>query len=148
VEDMPRLRYTEMIVYESMRLYPPAYAFGREAVADCEIGGYHISRGTTLFLSPWVMHRDERYFDSPEEFKPERWENDLAKRLPRLAYLPFGGGPRICIGNSFAMMEATLLVAAIAQKFKLTLTENQSVVPFPSITLRPRSGIRMIVSKR
>jgi cytochrome P450 len=148
VEDMPRLPYTEMIVNESMRLYPPAYAFGREAVADCEIGGYHVSRGTTLFLSPWVMHRDERYFDSPEEFKPERWDGDLTKRLPRLAYLPFGGGPRICIGNSFAMMEATLLVATIAQKFKLTLAQNQPVIPFPSITLRPRAGIQMVVSKR
>ncbi len=148
VEDMPRLSYTEMIVLESMRLYPPAYAFGREAVADCEIGGYHISRGTTLFLSPWVMHRDERYFESPAEFKPERWEDDLIRRLPKLAYLPFGGGPRVCIGNSFAMMEATLLVAAIARKFKLTLVPNQAVVPFPSITLRPLSGMRMIISAR
>ena len=148
VEDMPRLPYAGSVVYESMRLYPPAYAFGREAVADCEIGGYHIPRGTTVFLSPWVMHRDGRFFERPEEFEPERWENNLMKRLPKLAYLPFGGGPRVCIGNSFAMMEATLLLAAIARKFKLGLSADQAAAPFPSITLRPVSGMRMNITAR
>ena len=148
VEDMSQLSYTGMVVHESMRLYPPAYAFGREAVADCEIGGYHIPRGTTLFLSPWVTHRDERFFKKPEEFEPERWENNLIKRLPKLAYLPFGGGPRVCIGNSFAVMEATLLLATIARKIKLRLAANQAVVPFPSITLRPLSGMRMGITAR
>jgi cytochrome P450 len=146
VEDMPQLSYTEMIVLESMRLYPPAYAFGREAVADCEIGGYHIPRGTTLFLSPWVAHRDERYFERPEEFEPERWEGDFIRRLPKLSYLPFGGGPRVCIGNSFALMEATLLLATIARKFKLRLASSQAIKPFPSITLRPLAEMRMTVS--
>jgi cytochrome P450 len=148
VEDMPQLSYTEMIVLESMRLYPPAYAFGREAVADCEIGGYHIPRGTTLFLSPWVAHRDERYFERPEEFEPERWEGDFIRRLPKLSYLPFGGGPRVCIGNSFALMEATLLLATIARKFKLRLASSQAIKPFPSITLRPLAEMRMTVSSR
>lgn len=148
VEDLSQLTYTGMIVHESMRLYPPAYAFGREAVADCEIGGYAISRGTTLFLSPWVTHRDARYFEQPEEFEPERWENNLMKRLPKFAYFPFGGGPRVCIGNSFALMEATLLLAVIARKFTLRLAPHQAVVPVPSITLRPLSGIGMVVSAR
>ena len=148
VDDIPRLRYTEMVVLESMRLYPPAYTFGREAVASCEIGGYHVPRGTTLFISPWVTHRDERYFKNSEDFEPERWEDDLIKRLPKLAYLPFGAGPRICIGNSFALLEATLLLATIARKFKLRLVSNQPVKPFPSITLRPCAEILMAVTAR
>jgi len=148
VEDIPRLLYTEKIVYESMRLYPPAYAFGRQAVADCEIGGYHIARGTTLFLSPWVIHRDERYFENGEQFEPERWKDDLIKRLPKLAYVPFGGGPRVCIGNSFALMEATLLLATIARSFKLRLVTKKVMIPFPSITLRPLAEMRMQVSAR
>jgi cytochrome P450 len=148
VDDIPRLRYTEMVVLESMRLYPPAYTFGREAVASCEIGGYHVPRGTTLFISPWVTHRDERYFKNSEDFEPERWEDDLIKRLPKLAYLPFGAGPRICIGNSFALLEATLLLATIARKFKLRLVSNQPVKPFPSITLRPCAEILMTVTAR
>ncbi|MGI9165226.1 MAG: cytochrome P450 [Pyrinomonadaceae bacterium] len=148
VNDIPRLLYTEMIAYESMRLYPPAYAFGRQSLADCEIGGYHIARGTTLFLSPWVIHRDERYFENGEQFEPERWKDDLIKRLPKLAYVPFGGGPRVCIGNSFALMEATLLLATIARSFKLRLVTNKVMIPFPSITLRPLAEMRMQVSAR
>jgi cytochrome P450 len=148
VEDLPHLSYAGMVFHESMRLYPPAYAFGREAVEDCEIGGFHIARGTTLFISPWVAHRDERFFERPEEFEPERWEGNLMKRLPKLAYLPFGGGPRVCIGNSFATMEATLLLATIARKFKLRLAADQAVAPFPSITLRPLSGMRMTAAAR
>ena len=148
VDDVPRLSYTRMVITESMRLYPPAYSLGREAVNDCEIGGYVIPRGTTVLLSPWVMHRDERFFEQPEAFIPQRWADDLAKRLPRLAYLPFGGGPRVCIGQSFAMMEAALLLTTIAQRFNLTLSPDQQVEPLTSITLQPKSGMRMSLSAR
>jgi cytochrome P450 len=143
VADYPRLRLTEMIVMEGMRLYPPAYALGREAVHPCEIGGYPIPAGATLFMSPWVMHRDPRYFDHPLEFRPQRWADGAASRLPRFAYFPFGGGPRVCIGNRFAMMEAVLLLACIARRFRLELDPSCRLVPFPSITLRAAHGVRM-----
>ena len=97
--------YLSNVISESMRLFPPAYAFGRESLEDCVIGDYKIAAGTTIFISPWVSHRDPRWFVDPLAFRPERWENDFAKTLPRFAYLPFGGGPRVCIGNNFALME-------------------------------------------
>jgi len=143
VSDIPKLRYTEMVILESMRLYPPAYAFGRETIRDCRIDGFALPKGTTVFMSQWVMHRDARYFDEPDQFRPDRWSDGLAKGLPRFAYFPFGGGPRLCIGNSFAMMEAILLLATIAQKFRLELVPNHPVEPFPAITLRPRFGMKM-----
>jgi cytochrome P450 len=146
-DDLPRLRYTEQVVTESMRLYPPAYAIGREAVADCEIGGYHTPAGTTLFLSPWVMHRDPRWFDEPDAFRPERWDGGLAERLPRFVHMPFGGGPRQCIGNRFAIMEAMLILAAIARRFRLQLEPDRMPTPYPTITLRPRGGVPMRVAR-
>lgn len=148
VEDLPGLRYTEHVITESMRLYPPAYAIGREAVEDCEIGGYDTPAGTTLFLSPWVMHRDPRWFDDPDAFRPERWEDGLAERLPRFVYLPFGGGPRLCIGNRFAMMEAMLILATIARRFRLRLEPDRMPAPYPTITLRPQGGVPMTIARR
>lgn len=141
VADLPQLRFTEHVVTEAMRLYPPAWGFGREALADCEIGGYAVPAGTTVIMSPWVSHRDPRYFEHPTEFRPERWGGDFAKQLPRFAYMPFGGGPRICIGNRFAMMEAVLILATIAQRFRLQWHGTRPVVPAPSITLRPQGGV-------
>ena len=147
VADLPKLRYCEWVVLETMRLRPPAYGFGREAVKDTTIGDYIVPKGTTIFMSPWTLHRDPRWFDDPLEFNPERWSDGLADRLPRHAYMPFGGGPRICIGNSFAMMEATLLLATIARRFQLVgLTED--VTPFPTITLRPHGGVPVRVVAR
>jgi cytochrome P450 len=143
--DLPNLRYTEMVISESMRLFPPAYAFGRQALQDSHINGCVVTKGTTVFMSQWVMHRDPRYFDAPLEFRPERWADGLVKRLPRFAYFPFGGGPRVCIGNSFALMEAILLLATIAQEFRMELVPGHPVEPFPSITLRPRYGMKMIL---
>jgi len=99
-------------------------------------------------MAQWVVHRDPRWYDAPEEFRPERWEGDLIKRLPRFAYFPFGGGPRQCIGNAFAVMEATLILATIALKFRLRLAPNHAVVPLASITLRPRHGVRVILESR
>lgn len=146
--DLPRLRYTEMILKESMRLYPPAYGVGREALKDCEIGGYLVPAGTQLFMFQWVVHRDERYFDHPEAFRPERWADDLAARLPKYAYFPFGGGPRVCIGSSFAMMEAVLLLATIAQRFRLALVPEHPVALLPAMSLRPKNGIKVTLLKR
>jgi cytochrome P450 len=148
VADLPRLRFTEAVVMEALRLYPPAYIIGRETTEDCEIGGFPVPAGTTVFTSPWVLHRDPRYFEAPEEFRPERWLDGLAKRLPRGAYLPFGAGPRVCIGQSFAMMEATLLLATIASRFRVVVDAEREVTPFPSITLRPQGGVPVTVTRR
>ncbi|MCA1728893.1 MAG: cytochrome P450 [Actinobacteria bacterium] len=148
VEDLLRLHYTDMVVRESLRLYPPAWAFGREAVGDCEIGGYYVPAGTQLIMSQWVTHRDPRYYENPMEFRPERWAEGLADRLPRYAYFSFGGGPRLCIGQSFAKMEAVLLLATIAQQFRLYQAPGEQAVPQPSITLRPRNGMRMVLERR
>jgi cytochrome P450 len=148
VADLPRLPFADAVVKEAIRLYPPAYVLGREALTDCEIGGYPIPAGATLFMSPWVMHRDPRWFASPEKFLPERWLDGLAVRLPRFAYMPFGGGPRICIGDRFAMMEAVLILATIARRFRLERVSDTEVVPFPSITLRPEGGVWMKLSRR
>jgi cytochrome P450 len=141
--DVPNLKYTEWVIRETMRLYPPAWGIGRQAVADCEIGGYSCPKGTQLFLVIWLVHRDGRWFPEPESFRPERWDHDLIKRLPRCAYFPFGDGARVCIGNHFAMMEAVLLLATIAQKYRLSLELNQLLELVPSITLRPRHGLHM-----
>ncbi len=146
--DLPRLPYTEMVVTESMRLYPPAYALGRQAATSTEVAGHPIARGVIVILPTLVVQRDPRWFEEPEAFRPERWEDERARRLPRYAYFPFGGGPRQCIGNGFAMMEAVLLLAAIAQRFRLTLVPGQRVTPTPYVTLRPEPGIRMLLARR
>lgn len=146
--DLPALNYTDQIVKEVLRLYPPAYAMGRQSLQDIEIGGYRIPAKAQLFFFPYVVQRDPRYFDAPEEFRPERWTEAFVKQLPRYAYFPFGGGPRLCIGNSFATMEAVLILATIAQQFRLTLVPNQIIKPLPSVTLRPERGIKMVLEKR
>ncbi|BDA70521.1 cytochrome P450 [Calothrix sp. PCC 7716] len=147
LEDLPSLVYTTMIIKESMRLYPAVTDLSREATQDCEIGGYFIPKGCTLIMSQWVMHRDPRYFEDPEVFIPERWENDIEKQIPRGVYFPFGDGPRFCIGKSFAMMEAVLILATIAQKWKLELAPDCKIELQPSITLRPKHGIKVILKQ-
>ena len=147
IDDLPQLTYTEQVVKESMRLYPPAYTIGREAIEDTQVGEYEVPKGTTVFMSQWVVHHDNRWFDEPERFAPERWTEELERTRPKYAYFPFGGGPRVCIGNGFAMIETTLLVAAIAQRYRFRLARDEPVVPWAAVTLRPRHGIPVVLSK-
>ncbi|MFZ0211309.1 MAG: cytochrome P450 [Candidatus Acidiferrales bacterium] len=147
-EDLPNMRFTDAVVRESLRLYPPAWAMGRQCKEDCVVGGYDVPRNTTIYMSQWVVQHDPRYFDKPEEFRPSRWTEEFQRKLPKFAYFPFGGGPRVCIGASFAMMEATLLLAAIASRFRLTLAPGQRIKLWPSITLRPKLGIKFTLARR
>ncbi len=146
--DLPHLPYTQAIITETLRLYPPAWGIGRESKQATVIGGYPIKARTQFSISQWAVQRDPRFFDEPASFQPERWDNDFAKRLPRFAYFPFGGGQRICIGNSFALMEAQLLLATIAQQFQLELLPDQKIELWPAITLRPKNGIKVKLGKR
>lgn len=148
VDDVSRLPYAEWAIKESMRLYPPAWTIGREALEDCEIGGCHVPKGAQILMAQWVVHRDPRFWPEPERFHPARWGEERMKDLPRCAYFPFGDGPRICIGNSFAMMEAVLLLATIARHYRLELAEDRPLRLVPSVTMRPRDGIKMIVRER
>jgi len=141
--DLMRLPYLHAVVNEILRLYPPAYIVARTSVERCQIGGYEFPVGTTFLMSQWVMHRDPRYYDDPDAFRPERWLDGLADRLPAGAYFPFGDGPRRCIGQGFAMLEASLVIATLAQRFRFSLVPGEVVVPEPLVTLRPRNGIRM-----
>ena len=143
LEDLPRLEYTGMVLAESMRLYPPAWAMGREALEDVRIGPYLLPKGTMVFFSQYIVHRDARWFPEPERFKPERFAAEAKATRPRFAYFPFGGGGRQCIGESFAWMEATLVLATLAQRWRLALEPGQKIEPQPKITLRPKAGIRV-----
>ncbi|MDQ5845997.1 MAG: cytochrome P450 [Acidobacteriota bacterium] len=147
-EDVPQLKYTEQIAKESMRLYPPAYGVGREAIEDCEIGGFRIPRKSQLFMFQWATHRDPRYFEEPETFQPERWTEEFSNSLPKYAYFPFGGGPRACIGNYFAMMETILLLATMGQRFRFSLLPDRPVTLLPAMSLRPKHGVEVTLHKR
>ncbi len=147
-EDLPQLKYTEAVIMESMRVYPPAWGFVRESLVPFDIGGQTIPAKTTIFICQWVLHRDGRYFDDPLEFRPERWLGDLEKMLPRYAYMPFGGGPRICVGQRFTMIEAILLLATIAQAYEVEWQSDHKITPSPSITLRPDGGVWVKLKKR
>jgi cytochrome P450 len=120
----------------------------RLAVEDHEIAGYPVPAGTGVAIAQWVVQRDPRWYDAPDEFRPERWEGDLQKRLPRFAYFPFGGGPRQCIGNLFALMEATLVLTTVAQRFRLMMRPDSKIVPLASITLRPKNGVPIRLESR
>ena len=147
-DDVPRLTYTDWVVKETMRLLPPAWGIGREALVDTEIGGYAVPAGTQVFLVQWLVHRDPRWYPDPEAFRPDRWADDLIKRLPRCTYFPFGDGPRVCIGNHFALMEAILLLATIGRRFRLSLDPGYTLRLAPSITLRPKGGMPMTIQDR
>ncbi|MGB8654563.1 MAG: cytochrome P450 [Candidatus Acidiferrales bacterium] len=150
LSDLPNLPYAEMVIKESMRLYPPAYAIGRRSIEVFELGGHSIPAETNIILLPWLTHRDPRFYSQPADFFPERWLGDPIRngRLPRFAYFPFGGGPRVCVGAGFAMMEAVLLLATIAQRFSLRSAPGSRAEVFPSVTLRPKSGVFMSLHAR
>jgi cytochrome P450 len=148
VADLPRLKYAENVVSETLRVYPTVWVIGREAVEPVELGGYLIPAGTTVFMPQWVIHRDRRWFEDPLSFRPERWADGLHQRIHRYAYFPFGGGPRICIGNSFALMEATLILVTIARQFRLSLVPDARIAPLATITLRPAHGVNVVLTKR
>ena len=147
---LPRLTYTEMVLREAMRLYPPVWVIGRRALAPFRLGNYELPAETNVVMSQLITHRDAKYFPEPERFDPDRWRPNDPRNLslPRFAYFPFGGGPRVCIGAGFSMMEAVLLLATIAQNFKLTLVPGQTIEKLPSVTLRPKSGIRVVLHRR
>jgi len=129
-------------------LYPQAWRIIRRTVESLTIGEYTLPPGTNIVMSQWVTHRDPRWFPEPDRFHPDRWNEESAAKLPRFAYFPFGGGPRVCIGAGFAMMEATLLLAAIAQRYRMHLAHNQRVELLASITLRPKNGVRVQLEER
>ncbi|MDB5539494.1 MAG: cytochrome [Devosia sp.] len=147
-EDLQHLKVTENVVIETLRLYPAAWAIGREAKEDCRIGDYDVPAGTTVYMSSWAVHRNPAYYEDPLAFKPQRWSGDLRRTLPRFAYFPFGGGPRICIGNRFAMMEAMLLIATICRRYRLEQHGTKPLVPFPTLTLRPASEVWARLKRR
>jgi cytochrome P450 len=146
--DIPRLRYVEMVFSESMRLYPPAWAMGRYALRDFQLGDFFLPAKTTVLMSQFITHRDARFFPDPLRFNPERFTSEAKARRTKFSYFPFGAGFRRCIGESFAWMEGMLLLATLAQKWKLSLVPNHSVAPEPLITLRPKYGMRMQVEAR
>ncbi len=147
-DDADNLPYTTAVVQEAMRLYPPAWVIERDSITDEEIGGYPVPRDSTVIVAPYLSHRDPKVWDNPEGFDPRRFLSDQATGRPRGAYLPFGGGRRICVGAGFAQMEATLLLAMIAQRFTLDLVPGARVTPEATVTLRPRNGLPMILRRR
>jgi cytochrome P450 len=147
-DDVTRLPYANNVLREAMRLYPPAWVITRNATQDVSIGAYEVPRGSNVILSPWLTHHDSRFFPDAERFDPDRWLVGRSPELPKFAYFPFGGGPRLCIGAGFASMEGAVLLATIAQRFRLELAPGQDITPQPSITLRPRNGIKVKIVKR
>jgi cytochrome P450 len=146
--DLALLPYTRMVLDEALRLYPPAWGFSRQALGDDRLGGYHLPRGWLAFVLPYVLHRHPRYWPEPDVFDPERFLPERSADRPKFAYLPFGAGPRQCIGNQFALVEAQLALATLAQRYRLVLEPGHRVEPWPLITLRPRFGMRMRLEQR
>jgi len=147
-DDLPALPYTEMVLAETMRLYPPAYAIGRWTLEDHSFGPYEIPRHSIVLTSQWVMHRDARFYPDPERFDPSRWTPEARAARPKFAYFPFGGGNRVCIGEGFAWMEGILILAALAQHWRMRVVPGYRADLWPVITLRPRHGMPMLLERR
>jgi len=147
-ENLAKLPYTRMIIEEAMRLYPPAHTLSRTALKEDVVSGHRIRPGAQVFIVPWLLHRNPKLWDRPDRFEPERFAPERAASRHRFAYIPFGAGPRICIGAAFAMAEAMLLLATIAQRYRLRLKPGFAVEPQGLITLRARYGMRMLLERR
>jgi cytochrome P450 len=148
VNDLPKLPYTEMVIREALRLYPPAPGLAREPIEDVTIGGYDVLRGSLVSANTYAIQRDGRFFADPERYDPDRFAPGWEERIPRYAYLPFGAGPRVCIGSGFAMMEARLILATTAQRYKLSLEPDETIMPIQLVTLRPSGPVRMRLDRR
>lgn len=148
VDDLPRLEYTRMVLEESMRLYPPAWGMVRQAVGEDELGGYRIPAGSPVAISQYVTHRHSEFWDEPERFNPDRFLPALASERAQFAYFPFSGGPRSCIGSHLAMMEARLILATVAQRYRLQVVPGHIVTPEPLVTLRPKHGVLVTLEER
>ena len=146
--DVPRLRYARMVIEESMRLYPPVHTISRQALGPDVVAGHPVPKGADIIISPWLLHRHRKLWSEPERFDPERFAPERAAGRHRFAYLPFGGGPRICIGMGFAMMEAVLILATVARGWRLELAPGAEIEPVGLITLRPRHGMPMVLRRR
>jgi len=148
LDDLPKLPYTRMVLEESMRLFPPVYAIDRLVQEPMEVGGYPIPKGSTIFVSPWCMHHDSRFYPDPDRFDPGRWTPEAKAERPRHAYFPFGAGPRVCIGEQFAWAEATIILATLAQRWRARLVPGTVVEPFPLVTVRPKDGLPVTLEAR
>jgi cytochrome P450 len=146
--DLVNLPYSRMVIDEALRLYPPAWGFSRQALADDELGGFHLPRGWLAFVIPYVLHRLPAFWQAAEDFDPERFSPEHTAQRPKFVYLPFGAGPRQCIGSHFALIETHLVVATLAQSYRLHLAPGHRVEPWPLITLRPRFGMPMFIERR
>jgi cytochrome P450 len=146
-DDIPRLAYTERVLSESMRLYPPAWAIGRQNQTELRLFNSLVRPGSIVVMSPWVTHRNPSLWPDPERFDPDRFLPDAKARRPKFAYFPFGGGPRVCIGERFAWMEAMLVLAAIGRCWRFRLAPGHRVQIHPRLTLRPRFGMKMIAER-
>jgi cytochrome P450 len=147
-EDAPQLKFTRMVVDEAMRLYPPAWMIGRAAVKDDSVGGYRVDGGTFALVSPYMTHRHPRLWDNPDSFDPHRFGDGRSERIPKFSYIPFGVGARFCIGGTFALLEATLLLACIAQRYRVMPVAGAKVSPYAMITLRPRYGMPLMIERK
>ncbi len=133
--------FAQNVIKESMRLFPPVYLFGREATCSVQIGDFPIRKGDSVVMSQWIVHRDESHFADPLDFNPDRWSAAFERTLPKYAYFPFGGGPRVCIGKEVAMLEATIVVGMLASRFDVVLEAPDTLTPWPTVTLRPQDAV-------
>lgn len=147
-DDLPSLVLARAVLDEAMRLYPPAHIIGREATRDLRLGGFDLPKGTTVLVSPWAMHHDRRFFPDPEAFRPDRWLDGSTASLPRHVFLPFGGGPRVCVGNHFALMEGVLVLVTLVQRARFERISRAPVRAQPAVTLRPVDGVPLRVAMR
>jgi cytochrome P450 len=147
-EDLASLTYARQVLAETIRLFPPVWSIGRLATEEHELGGYTIPAGAVVIVSPYLIQRDPRWYPDPERFDPERWTEEAQEKRPKFSYFPFGAGPRVCVGESFAWMEATMILSTMARKWRMRLVKDHPVDLDPKITIRPTFGLSMHLERR